>query len=169
MNATEKNLQLTVPLELQDYWRFNRGILWHRFKWFLILPLILLGYVLFYGISQGFTLGLLWGLWPVGLIAFVMFSTYLGAKREFAKNEGLREPAQYTFSDVEVYRKAVSSDSTVGWHLFHEARETSQDFFLFLSPNQAFMLPKRCFDSELQISVLRELLQARLGNKAKMK
>ena len=60
MNATEKNIQLTVPLELQDYWRFNRWFLWHRFKWFLILPLILIGYVLFYGLSQGFTLGLLW-------------------------------------------------------------------------------------------------------------
>lgn len=174
MNANEKKIQLTVQLKLSDYWRFSRWFLWHRSKWSLLLIILVLGILASYGL---FYFGLLRNLGAIILVIGISYlcgsvggllGNYFRIRREFANNKGLQEPAQYTFSETEAERMAASSSGKIDWHLFHKAHETSNDFFLFLSPNQAIMLPKRCFDSELQIDALRALLRAQVGEKAKV-
>ena len=162
-----------MPLEFRDFLRANYWFLFKKFK--LLLVLLIIGcvvYPAFYILGAGTKNpdDNSWGLLiPFGLLAFLLGSTYFGAKRQMASNKSLSEPHHYTFSENGIDSVAPSSSAHTSWSNIYEAYETKHNFLLFLSRNALYTIPKRCFRDSEQINAFKDLLKSELSSKAKLK
>ena len=89
------------------------------------------------------------------------------AKRMFENNLYVRNPQTYSFEDDKLTVTGELFDTDLKWEGFFEAAESKTDFFLFLSKDQAYVLPKRFLQGE-QESLLRSVLKSRLQDRAKI-
>ena len=89
------------------------------------------------------------------------------AKRMFENNLYVRKPQTYSFEDDKLTVTGELFDADLKWDGLFEAAESKTDFFLFLSKDQAYVLPKRFLQGE-QETLLRSVLKTRLQDRAKI-
>jgi len=98
-----------------------------------------------------------------GLIIFViavyyaLLNPYLVARR-FAKAMGARGPQRYTFSELGIDVTAKHFSAHYDWPAFQKVKQTSSLVMLYTRERSGLVLPKRCFESENQLSAIRKLL-----------
>lgn len=164
----ETNLNINVLLQFKDYLRANFWFLFKSLKWLMLIAILIL-FIALYSWSQnpdkipwlGFVLP--------AILLFAYLATYLGAKRSVASNKSLQENIHYTFLETGIDAVAVSSSGHTDWVNIYQAVETKHNFLIFISRNQMFTIPKRCFDDQQQIKTFRNLLQHQLPEKTKLK
>jgi YcxB-like protein len=98
-----------------------------------------------------------------------MITTYFSTKRQLASNKSLNQEHHYIFSYDGIVITTATSSSRTGWDIFREAFETKHNFILFISLNQMYIIPKRCFQQDNQIEQFKAILKDKLGAKAKLK
>ncbi len=112
----------------------------------------------------------------IGLIALLIafsslvlerFAAKLMAKQIFRNNLHVRHPQTYSFEDENLTITGELFDANLKWHGLVEASETDTDFYLFVSKDQAYVLPKRVFEVG-QESLLRDFLKTKLQDGAKL-
>ena len=167
---SESNIKLTVKLELADYVRANYWFLFR--KWSMKIVLVFAGLLVglfFYTLIQNPDSKPFPALILPAIVLVMIGSTYLSAKRNMASNKSLQENIQYTFSKNGIDAVAQSSSGHTSWNNFLNAYETKHNFLLFISRNQMYTIPKRCFRDADQIAAFKQMLVSHLGSKAKVK
>jgi hypothetical protein len=171
--ADQPNIDLTVRFELADYLRFNH---WYYFRaWPMRVMMGIAGMALIFGLC-----GL--AVWPhelarlevlpflffLPIVFFILYpaALYFGAKRSLATHRALQEPIAYRFSADGIELKALTSSSQMSWVNVYQACETKHDFIILISRNQAYVIPKRCFNDAEQQSAFRSLLRNQLEGRA---
>ena len=172
----EKAIEIDVLLELQDYLRANCWFLFRKFKFFLVI-LLMVGVVypiLYFTGSIGeptknpgesnwvFLI-------PWGILLLVLVSVYFNSKKALASHKALQETIHYTFSEEGIQSDAPSSSGYNKWETLREAFETKHNFLLFLADRLMYVIPKRCFQNDGQVREFKNLLSNHLASKAKLK
>lgn len=161
----EEKIEVDVLLELQDHMRFTR---WVLFKGSRLIPY---GSVFLFGVFPLLAFLLTFGsalragrqpdwilLLPSVVIAASVVSARIGTKRKFESSKILHETVHYTFSSAGVDNATSTSSGHVAWSNVIRSVETREDFMLFLSLQQAFLIPKRFFPNSEQIDRFRALV-----------
>jgi len=167
-------IDVDVQLGLKDYLRANYWVFLRRRRlpiifvaiFGLLLPLLYVGYVM---ADTSGSVEWNWGVFVPGAAFLLMIiSIYFNAKKHLATNKSLQGTIRYRFAEEGIEAASTLSSGSLKWELVHEAFETRHNFLLFISDRQMYTLPKRCFNEE-QIALFRQLLRARLGQKASVK
>lgn len=105
-----------------------------------------------------------------GILPILMaVSIYFGVWKQAEKVSKVIEKATYTFSEQCIVAVTDSSFSQVNWNRLSKIRETEKDFVFYPQENVFFVIPKRFFQNEKQISNFRKLVNEKLGDKAKLR
>jgi hypothetical protein len=106
--------------------------------------------------------------WPlVAVVLFVFVLPFLSAGR-VASEERFKRGIRYRISGAGVHVESYVSTSDLQWGAFRHAIEIRSAFLLFTSPSLVQVLPRRCFASETDIAVVRDLLRVHIP-KAKLR
>jgi hypothetical protein len=172
-------LEITVQYTEDDLARGNRFIFskrWFRHKRYLLAYLLLLGVgMIVFAFAQP---ALDWRntFVTIGVVVLLIFlSSFvlerivatLAARQIFRNNPHVRHPQTYKFEDENLTITGELFDATLKWHGLVEASESDADFFLFISKEQAYVLPKRVIAAG-QESLLREFLKTKLQDRARL-
>lgn len=96
----------------------------------------------------------------------ILFLAYR-AKKEYKSNYSFHNESIIEFDDSGYL---VTTNNTNRnhreWDYLHSVREVKPGFFLYYSLQTATYIPKRCFDSEKDIEVFKDLVSAHLDSKS---
>lgn len=98
---------------------------------------------------------------PLGLL-ILMYR----AKKEYKSNSTFHKEKKMRFNDSGY--TVISDDTNCNhheWDYLHSVRETKRGFFLYYSLQKATYVPKRCFHSEENITLLKFLVSKQLVSK----
>ena len=84
--------------------------------------------------------------------------TYWRARLAFRQHHWLHQPTRYTVNDQGVASQATSYSGFREWSRVWRVEENRKAFLMYLSRSQVVVLPKRAFESQDQVRVLRELV-----------
>jgi hypothetical protein len=99
-----------------------------------------------------------WVIFPVAMCGVVYGAPYLVMRRQARKEPKLLGPAEYHFSEQGVETITRFGRSEILWTGFERIRETKEFFLFYILSRRAYLLPKRCFSSNAEISEFKELL-----------
>jgi hypothetical protein len=110
-----------------------------------------------------------------GKEAFIVFTTIVGgivggwignrgsvvrrARRVFRQNKALHRPYEVVWSAAGVTLISENGKSTVPWTDFHKSLELEDQFLLFLSDVNFFIIPKRTFSNSPLVEEFRQMLK----------
>ena len=89
-------------------------------------------------------------------------------KRGFRRLQAFQTCIRYAFSAHGYTVSDLKSSSDIDWATILRAAESKHSFHLFFHRSLFHTIPKRCFEREIDIASLRNLLKQSLGNKADM-
>jgi hypothetical protein len=168
-------LEVEVDYVEDDYWRairFMRSRTWVNWltsAFFLVVPLVVV-------VSRYFSNPKEWTPWlllvPVAIFLLIFVVGRL-IDRQRIRNQVTRTPSargyhKYIFSDSGIRISSDLSDTEMKWEALVKVIESDEDIFFYQSPAFARFLPKRSLTGESQLSQLRDLMRAKLGNKVKV-
>jgi hypothetical protein len=132
------------------------GLLWFALSVFLLLrPSTEYDWAMI--IQNGFPLK-----WTLVLALLFVFIVPLLAARRVMRNEQVQRGVSYQLSDAGIHLETSISKTDLSWAAIRRVIELRSAFLVFTSPNIAFMLPRRCFDSAQAATTLRELFRAQV-------
>jgi YcxB-like protein len=91
-------------------------------------------------------------------ILFLAFALPFLSAREAIKNPNLSGELLYSFTPDGVQAVGPTAKTSLNWRAFLNVHEAKDAFWLYLSTENAFILPKRCFSSENDIAAFRSLV-----------
>jgi hypothetical protein len=101
--------------------------------------------------------------WTLVLALLFVFIVPLLAAGRVMRNERVQRGVGYQFSDTGIHLETSVSKTDLSWAAIRRVIELRSAFLVFTSPNIAFMLPRRCFDSAQAVTDLRELFRAKVA------
>lgn len=172
-----KTIEINVQLNEDDYWRVGFA---GRIKRFLLATLIylpvalLIMYFVVFGAGgdsfAGNTLSVFIVFFIICLIPFIFLPfAWYSLKKLAKKLAKVSEKTRIIFSENEIQTNSSSRSSKMAWENYEKIQETNEDFVCFLNNHTIYPIPKRFFDSNLQISEFREIVRKKLGDKARLK
>jgi hypothetical protein len=90
------------------------------------------------------------------LIPLIMFIR----TRQVFRSEALSPVRHYAFSGSGIDVKSQHINAQVQWIAVRQVRETRRFFFLYLAPQMANVLPKRCFPDGAALTAFRAMIRA---------
>jgi hypothetical protein len=98
-------------------------------------------------------------------LALLAVTPYWNARRQFARQQYLRDPVIQTFSEDGIKSTGPSVSSELKWTVMQAIRETKSQFLLYYAPNQALLVPKRFFTSDAELAAWQEIVRAAMDGK----
>ena len=172
-------LRITLQCTVDDLARGNRFIIFQRRFWWkkyanAYLWLTGAGIIVFAYAQPApdwrttfVVTGLVMLLAPFAWLVVEKGLAKLTAKQIFRNNPHVRHPQTYAFEDENLTITGELFEAHLKWLALVEAAETDTDFFLFLTQDQAYVLPKRLFKTGEDVQ-LRRFLKAKLLERAKL-
>ena len=171
-------LEITLQYTKDDLARGNLFIFKRRFrhKKYFVIYLLLIGIgMLVFAFAQPapdwrstfVMIGILVLLMLPVLFVFERLLARQVAKQAFKSNPHVRKPQTYAFGDENMTISGELFDTNLKWPVVVEAAETETDFFLYITKDQAYVLPKRVLKTGEE-PLLRSLLKAKLQERAKL-
>lgn len=116
------------------------------------------------GVLWGAFIGALGGLvfWMIFtplMLLFVYLVSYFTANSSLKFNPNVAGPFRYKFSESGFSAVGPTGEGKTSWAAFPWVRETREQFLLFVHKSLAYVIPKRCFDEEADLSRFKELLR----------
>lgn len=105
-------------------------------------------------------------------VPIVLLSLAFIIRKEYRRNSKLREETVITFisKDAPHTRSEDKSNNYVDWKHVYAVKELKKNFIFYFSPFSATMIPKRCFKSEEEIAIIREMISSSVdSDKVKLK
>ena len=172
-----KPIEIEIELNEGDFWRVSFA---GRIKRFLLVNLIYLPIALLMLYFVAFGAGanplseknwsLLFVFFVIIAIPFVFLIFGQHSLRKLAKKLAkASEKTHFTFSENEIETNSLTRSSKLTWDNYEKIQETNEDYVGYLKNYTFHTIPKRFFKSEEQIIDFRELVRAKLGDKAKLK
>lgn len=103
------------------------------------------------------------------VLIFFFVIPYFSARSSFKSQPALQQETLYTFSDEGVSMQSPSASSKTNWSNITQATETHDYFYLHLSKNLRWIVPKRSFSDEASLPALREILKSHIKGKVRLK
>jgi hypothetical protein len=172
-------LEITVQYTVDDLARGNRFILFkHRFQHQKYLTAFLLLFsvgMMVFAFAQPaqdwrntfLIIGVVFLLITLGSLGLERIVVKQMAKQVFRDSPHVRYPQTYAFEDENLTITGELFDANLKWQALLEAAETDTDFFLFITKDQAYILPKRVFKANEE-PLLRSFLKNKLQERAKL-
>jgi hypothetical protein len=88
-------------------------------------------------------------------------------EKQIKSSPALQAERNVIFDDEGLTGNYDFGSGKISWNAFIEATETDDDFYFFTAKKQAQFVPKRVFEDEFQINLLRGLARVKLGERAK--
>ena len=155
-----------VKLETMDMYRLSLTTVLRRFRWFIVLMmLVAVGLIVSFA-SQDLRWEWSWQnifgpLFVFVFMPYVFFvAPYFSSRKYLRKNPSLSGPFSYTFSESGIDVSRPNSQGHLNWQGIIEARETSAQFLLYPQTAIAHVIPKRFLSSAEQQAALRDLVRA---------
>ncbi len=172
-----KPIELTIELNERDFWRVSFA---GRIKRFLLVNLIYLPIALLMLYFVAFGAGanpfseqnwsFLFVFFVIIAIPFVFLILGQHSLRKLAKKLAkASEKTHFTFSENEIEANSPLRSSKLSWENYEKMQETNEDFVGYLKNYTFHIIPKNFFKGEEQIIEFRELVRAKLGDKAELK
>ena len=137
---------------------------------YLIVP-SLIAFIFFHQLnfqgSEAMRLSIL--IWPAVVFALVGASIYWQRRRAARGDVALRDPIRYTLSLSGIDVVGHTFTGHRDWEGIQRAAETRRLYLLFMSPYNAFIIPKRAFSDDAQRRAFVALVRDRLGSRAKVR
>lgn len=178
-----RSLEVIIQLEQNDLSRAGVDIAFDRltlYRWVTVgvgsgMFSAMLAYLVFHSIDSVdlqtavLIAGLLGVLFlPSVMIAAIYINSGRAARSLLQNTPSLRGPTRWTFSENGVETEGPTARAELRWATFTRVLETKQQYLLFPQDTQAWVIPKRCFQSEMEIARMRELAR-RLVPAAKLR
>ncbi|ADU32150.1 YcxB family protein [Evansella cellulosilytica] len=161
-------LKVTGALTYEDFKKYNELHQRNTYISFFVIASLLTGLLFNQPLSET---SLVFRL-PMLLFLAVVFATFgtlllrslilLRVRNEFKTAKFIKREITYDISDEGITQLTNRSNVTVEWSDILKAHEHPAMFRLYISKNQAHVIPKRFFTSEEDIGVLRTLLKNNL-------
>jgi hypothetical protein len=141
------------------------------YAFFLGVPALLVVVVLVMGLGVHRLLenwaGIIGG--PVFIFVLLPLLAYWQVRSNHRTNAALKGPQIYEFTEEGLSARGPLHTATVSWTGFHKAVETRTFFFLFLSSQQAYFIPRDAVSAQVGLDPFRMLLRRHLGESVKLK
>ncbi len=98
--------------------------------------------------------------WAFSLPVLFVFGLPLLTSGQALKGKIVKRGVNYRFSDSGIHINTVVSSTDLLWDAISRVSEFRSAFLVFTNPRNAFMLPKRCFDSTQDMEEVRGLFLA---------
>ena len=168
----ERKIEVEFESDEKD---FQRVLLWYHRKRitleFSLMIILAIVFCYFLGIN---VLDIKNNAWEI--VAFIATISVLLAfdvyRRCFVQARKLKEIAKLsksTFNEQGIKSKTHTSSSSRDWEGYAKIYETAKDFIFFSQENVFATIPKRFFKNQDDIKALRELVNRKLGDRAKLK
>jgi YcxB-like protein len=172
--SADRAVDLFIKLELKETFWANLGVIARRLR-FVLIPIVLLtpltGAILIAGrlhpdsydwqnISSNVA-PLFW--FSVAYLPFLAIITWLAA-RMYLRDYRVRDGFQCRISDAGIIYKGFAVSVELSWVAYIMARETKVAFQLYVTRSYFHLLPKRCFASQEDIDLVREIIRAYCPN-----
>jgi hypothetical protein len=155
-----------VKLETMDMYRFSLTTVFRRFRWFMVLMLVVAMGLIVSLTSQYSHWEWNWQniLGPLFVFVFMPYAffvaPYFSSRKYLRKNPNLSGPFTYTFSEGGIDVSGPNSQGHLNWQGVMEVRETSAQFLLYPQTAMAHVIPKRFLAAPDQQSALRALVRS---------
>jgi len=166
-------IKASGQLTARDIYNFSLDTIFRRFRWFLIV-IGLVALFLIANIAEN-ARNLEWTLpnvlTPLFILVFIPYAffvaPYFSARKRIQTSPNLSGVITYEFSSGGVEISAPNSQAHLNWAALIEARETSDQFFLYPQTAMAHVIPKRFLNAD-DVPMLRALLRTHVA-KTKLK
>jgi hypothetical protein len=95
--------------------------------------------------------------------SLLIFAIHVGsgnaAESLLRNTPALKGPTRWIFSDNGIETVSPTSRAEIQWKTFNRVLETKQQYLLYPQDGLAYVIPKRCFQTEMEIGRLREMLR----------
>lgn len=158
-----KQVEIKVKLNENDIVEFQKAHYSKSVKPGLRYTLIAIIAVLFVinliiDIQNGYYYSLTGAL--LGIILIVLLSTplafHLSAKKSLKTNKMLMATHTYTLNEESISSVSETSSMNSKWSDMYDFRESRNHFLFYISNNQAFLIPKRLFNNNEELSFVRK-------------
>lgn len=148
-----------------DYKDFKRTQLIYLFRlrkrYIILLPFILLVLfgILYLWISEGYSEYMMTAFILYGLSLFIIiYKSFVLPLLSFKRNPRARLEYSYTFNHDGMEMIIEDASSKYKWSFFQNVIETKDNFLFFFKKNLFIIIPKRVFNSDVEIEKLKEVL-----------
>lgn len=96
---------------------------------------------------------------PAAFIAFVFRALKRSSINAFKDNKLVKQTQRYIMSEEAVLVESDTGYSNIKWEDLYKAEEAKENFLLYLSKQQAYVIPKRYFEGQpQQLALMQNLL-----------
>jgi hypothetical protein len=160
-------IEVDVPNNFGDiFWAI--GSAFWRSPWLWGLLLLVNGPAAYQVVSGRAELGEYrsagWSLLGLILLLFVLIPLFSAWRARTAK--ALQGPLRYQFSETGIDLNGSGVSGHYDWSNIYRVKETSS-FLVYTSAVSALIVPKRCFQTDVDIASLRQLIQTHAPQKVK--
>ena len=168
---SEKKIEVDFQMTTNDNQRILVIVNWKRlvlvFGLLLIVPLIILS---IQGISifkDGVSVNKILTVFIPSLIGmvFIIYMLIFRAAKAMRKSN---KPTRVIFSEQSIVTNQELGESKLAWEIYRKIYETDKYFIFFLIGKAFWGIPKRFFKDQDDIEALKELINRKLGDKAKL-
>jgi len=99
---------------------------------------------------------------------FVFILPYFSPRSNFKSHKNLHGVIHYTFSKAAIEIETQTSSSRTDWTNVYKAIETKSFFFIYLSKQLRWVIPKRAIPDAAALDSLRQLLRTCVAGKVKL-
>ncbi|MGD7044819.1 YcxB family protein [Jeotgalibacillus proteolyticus] len=92
------------------------------------------------------------------------FTSKIRTSREYNSDQLIQKEITYTFTPKEIQQKFDRSVGYFEWNQIQNVHENKDMFRLYVSKAKAIILPKRFFNSNAEIELLKKLVRDKLDN-----
>lgn len=163
------NIKITAEVNLtqEDIYSFQKAVLYKKISpGFFIATSIIFLVIAVVTIIEKPPLGssplltILLILFSLLFLVFLPSALKRGAANAFKTNKLLQKTQKYDIGDDGIEVSSESGQGFVKWDEIYKATETKDSFLFFISKQQAYVIPKRCLNENIQdIELLRKYMK----------
>lgn len=176
-----ENLRINVKLNLNDLKKFSfsfsfNGILekdsFPFISWSLLIGFVVLYVLISFALQISFliipVMGIMLLLFKLSFTLFEAIVTYLELKANYTKSNLQDSLVTYEFFETSLKITSHNGEIYSNWDDIDKVLELKPCFLITLSPTQKYLIPRRCFNSEIQLKEFTDLLELKIS-KEKLK
>lgn len=147
-------MKVEIDLTKEDFWKFNKYVMFSLPKYKLSMIIILLSIPIFSIIiskliGPGWVYSIVAGT-IIGGLADVLFLYRIKSRtmKLVKKSDGIIGEHLVEINEQGLYASTARSQSTYGWDGIHELRQDKEIIYIFVNNLQAVIVPKRSFANQ---------------------
>ena len=135
---------------------------------YFILWCVLIGLILFSSPASDLSRGTLQAAAVLAAAPVLVIGAIMWNARPRRPGGQPPEPMHYHLCPSSLEIRSPRRSGWLPWEALSEVIETSESFLVFLTPQEHYIIPKRCFQDGRQVAAARELLREQMAGRARL-